>query len=202
MPWKETDPMSERVQFIAAYLSDSYSMTELCERFGIRRNTGYKWVRRYTEEGLTGLQEKSRAPHYCPHRIAQAVAAALLEAKRAHPHWGPRKILPHLARRRPELALPAPSTAGELFQRAGLSQARKRRRGHRHPGARPLQAEAPNAVWTADFKGQFRTGDGLYCYPLTVADGYSRYLLGCQALLSTAVGEAKPVFARLFKEFG
>jgi len=122
MPWKETDPMSERVQFIAAYLSDVYSMTELCERFGIRRTTGYKWVRRYTEEGLTGLQEKSRAPHDCPHRMSQAVAAALLEVKRAHPHWGPRKILPYLARHRPNLAPPAASTAGELFQRAGLSQ--------------------------------------------------------------------------------
>ena len=202
MPWKETDPMNERVQFIAAYLSDLYSMTELCERFGIRRNTGYKWVRRYTEEGLTGLQEKSRAPHDCPHRMAQAVEAALLEAKRAHPHWGPRKILPHLARRRPNLALPAASTAGELFQRAGLSQARKRRRGHRHPGARPLQAEAPNAVWTADFKGQFRTGDGLYCYPLTVADAYSRFLLRCSARLSTKQVEARPIFERLFRAYG
>lgn len=181
MPWKETNPMHERVQFIAAYLSEVYSMTELCERFGIRRNTGYKWVRRYTTEGRGGLQEKTRTPHHCPHRMAQAVAAALLEAKQAHPHWGPRKILPSLARRRPNLALPAASTAGERFQRAGLSHARKRRRGHRHPGAIPLQAEVPNAVWTADFKGQFRTGDGRSCYPLTVADADSRFLLGCSA---------------------
>jgi transposase len=138
--------MTERVQFIAAYLSQGYSMTELCERFGIRRNTGYKWVRRYTEQGLVGLQEKSRAPHHCPQRLSPEVAAALLEAKRAHPSWGPRKILPYLMRRRPELALPAPSTAGALFEREGLSQARKRRRGHRHPGAMPLQAKVPNAV--------------------------------------------------------
>lgn len=151
-------------------------MTELCERFGIRRTPGYKGVRRYTEQGLAGLQEKSPAPHHCPHRMTEEVAAVLLEAKRAHPPWGPRKLLPSLARRQPDLALPAPSTAGELFQRAGLSQARKRRRGHRPPGAIPLQAEAPNAVWTADFKGQFRTGDGLYCDPLTVADAYSRFL--------------------------
>lgn len=137
MPWRETNPMTERVQFTAAYLNEVYSMTELCERFGIRRTTGYKWVRRYTKEGLLGLQEKSRAPPRCPHRLPEDVEAALLEAKRAHPHWGPRKILPYLARRRPDLALPAASTAGELFQRAGLSQLRKRRRGHRHPGAVP-----------------------------------------------------------------
>lgn len=202
MPWKETDPMTERVQFVAAYQSQMYSMTELCKRFGIRRNTGYKWMRRYTEQGPAGLQEKSRAPHRCPHRMSEAVEAVLLEAKRAHLHWGPRKILPYLARRRPDLELPAPSTAGELFQRAGLNQARKRRRGHRHPGAIPLQAEAPNAVWTADFKGQFRTGDGLYCYPLTVADAYSRFLLTCSARLSTKQVEARPIFERLFQEYG
>lgn len=202
MPWKETDPMIERTQFIAAYLSHVYSMTELCERFGIRRNTGYKWVRRYTARGPAGLQEQSRAPHRSPHRMSEEEEAVLLEAKRAHLHWGPRKILPYLARRRPDLALPAPSTAGALFQRAGLSQARKRRRGHRHPGAIPLQAETPNAVWTADFKGQFRTGDGLYCDPLTVADAYSRFLLGCSARLSTKQVEARPIFERLFQDYG
>ena len=100
-------------------LNHVYSMTELCERFGIRRNTGYTWVRRYTTAGLAGLQEKSRAPHRCPHRRSEAVEAALLEAKRAHLHGGPRQLLPSLAQRRPELDLPAPSPAGELFQRAG-----------------------------------------------------------------------------------
>jgi putative transposase len=202
MPWNETDPMTERVQFIAAYWSQMYSMTELCERFGIRRNTGYKWVRRYAKEGPVGLQEKSRAPHHCPQRISEEVEAVLLEAKRAHPTWGPRKILSYLTQGRPELELPAPSTAGVLFRAAGLSQARPRRRRHRHPGAIPLQAEVPNAVWTADFKGQFRTGDGLYCYPLTVADAYSRFLLSCAARLSTKQVEARPSFERLFHEYG
>lgn len=176
MPGKETDPMIERTPCIAAYLNHVYSMTELCERFGLRRNTGYTWVRRYPEQGPAGLQEQSRAPPRSPHRMSEAVEAVLLEAKRAHLHWGPRQILPDLARRRPDLALPAPSTAGARVQRAGLGQARTRRRRHRHPGAIPLQAETPNAGWTADFKGQFRTGDGRSCYPLTVADAYSRFL--------------------------
>jgi transposase-like protein len=165
MPWKETDPMAERLQFIAAYVSQVYAMTELCERFGIRRNTGYQWVRRYTEQGLAGLQEKSHAPHRCPHRLSEEVKTAILEATRAHPNRGRRQILPYLARRRPDLTFPAASTAGALFQRARLSQSRQRRRRHRHPGATPLQAETPNAVWTADFKGQFRAGDGLSCDP-------------------------------------
>jgi putative transposase len=165
MPRQETDPMKERVQFLAAYLSQMYSMTELCERFGSRRNTGYTWVRRYTEEGAMGLQEKSRAPHRCPHRLSEEVEAILPEAKQAHPQWGPRQLLPYLAPRRPDLTPPAASTAGELFQRVGLSQPRQRHRRHPHPGAIALQAEAPHAVWTADFKGQCRTGDGLYGSP-------------------------------------
>lgn len=202
MPWKKTDPMNERLQFVAAYLSGLYSMTELCERAGIQRNTGYKWVRRYEAEGLPGLQEKSRAPKHCPHRISAEVEAALLRAKQAHPSWGPRKILPWLSRQRPELVLPAASTAGELFKRAGLVQPRRRRRTHRHPGSPPLRAQVPNEVWTADFKGQFKTGDGLYCYPLTVADAHSRYLLACAARLSTKQVEARPIFASLFREYG
>jgi putative transposase len=119
MPWNETDPMTERLQCMAAYLNQGYSMTELCERFGIRRHTGYQWVRRYTAQGRAGLPEQSRAPHRCPHRLSEEVEASLLEAKRAQLHWGPRQILPSLAPRRPDLDLPAPSPAGELCPRAG-----------------------------------------------------------------------------------
>jgi putative transposase len=193
--------MNERVQFIAADLSQVYSMTELGERFGSHRHPGDTWGRS-TAQGVVGLQEKSRAPHRCPHRLAAEVETALPEAKRAHPHWGPRQLLPYLARRRPELPFPAASPAGALFQRAGLSQSRQRRRRHRHPGATPLQAKAPHAVWTADFKGQFRTGEGLYCSPLTVADADSRLLLTCAARLSTQPVEARPIFERRFREYG
>jgi putative transposase len=119
MPWKEIDPMTERGPCMAAYLRQLYAMTECCERFGLRRQTGDTWVHRYANEGPVGLQEKSRAPHRGPQRLAEAVEAALLEAKRAHPTWGPRKILPSLMPRRPALELPAPSTAGELCRAAG-----------------------------------------------------------------------------------
>ena len=202
MPWKKTTPVTERLSFIGLYHARLYSMSELCERFGISRKTGYKWLERYAEEGLVGVQEKSRAPKHCPHKISAEVEAALLEAKRAHPSWGPRKILPWLSRQRPNLVLPTASTVGELFQRAGLVQSRRRRHGHRHPGSAPLGAEAPNEVWTADFKGQFKTGDGLYCYPLTVADAFSRYLLSCSARLSTRQVEARPIFEQLFRGYG
>ena len=194
--------MTERLPFSAAYQSQVYSMTELCERLGIRRNTGYKWARRDAAPGLVGLQEKSRASHRCPHRMSEEVEALLLETKRAHPHWGPRKILPYLARHRPDLALPAPSTAGELFQCAGFSHARTRHRRPRRPAAIPVRAAAPNAVWTADVKGQFKTDDGPYCYPLTVADAYSRFLLTCSAQLSTTQVQTRPIFERLFQEYG
>ena len=202
MPWRETDPMTERLQFIAAHLSGLYSMTELCTRFGIQRSTGYKWIQRYLQEGLPGLEERSRAPHHCPHRTSAEAVAVLLSVKRLHPSWGPRKILAYLARHRPELELPAASTAGMLFEKAGLVQARRRRHTSHHPAASPLQAREPNEVWTVDFKGQFKTGDGVYCYPLTVADAYSRFLLSVSARLSTKQVEAHPIFERLFREYG
>jgi len=174
MPWQETAPMLERTPCMAAYLSHVYAMPELCEHVGMRRHTGDTWVRRSTEPAPAGLHEQRRAPPRSPHRRSAEVEAGLLEANRAHLHGGPRQIRPDLARRRPDLARPAPSPAGALCQRAGFSQARKRRRGPRHPGALPLPAEAPNAVWTADFKGPFRTDEGLYCDPVTVADASSR----------------------------
>ena len=127
---------------------------------------------------------------------------ALLELRRRHPTWGARKLLAVLARRRPRLTLPAPSTAAALLQRAGLVTSRTRRRTPGHPGRPTAPMDAPNAVWTADFKGEFKTRDGVYVYPLTVCDGYSRALLACRALPSTATAGARPVFERLFREHG
>jgi putative transposase len=177
MPWKETGPMPG-TPAVPGCVPEPRVLHDRAvrERFGLSRNTGPTWVRHDPAPGLAGRPEKSRAPHRCPHRLAAQGAALLWDAKRAPPPWGPRPILPYLARRRPTLELPAPSTAGELFQRAGLRQARQRRRGHRHPGALPLQAAASPAVWTAVCKGQCRPGDGLSSSPLTVADAYRRVL--------------------------
>jgi putative transposase len=202
MPWMETAPMKERMRFVTDWERDLYSMVELCERYGVSRKTGYKWVERYEREGLDGLQERSRAPHRCPHRIAPDVATAICAARRQHPSWGPEKLLHWLKPRHPELELPAPSTAGDLLARRGLVKKRRRRRHYSHPGVVPLTTHQPNDLWTADFKGHFRTRDGIYCYPLTVADQHTRYLLGCHGLLSTKGRGVRPIFDRLFREYG
>ena len=202
MPWTETAPMNERMRFVVDCEEDLYSMRELCQRYGVSRKTGYKWLARYDAEGAAGLRERSRAPHHCPHRIAPAVADAVCGARRQHPSWGPGKILQWLGRRAPELELPAPSTAGDLLARRGLVKKRRRRRAYTHPGVVSPTTAHPNDLWTADFKGHFRTCDGIYCYPLTVADQHSRYLLACQGLPSTQGVGVRPVFDRLFREQG
>jgi putative transposase len=202
MPWKVTEPMTERARFITLHAEGLYAMTELCRRFAVSKKTGYKWLARYEQDGLEGLRDHSRAHRAVPHMTPRDVQDLLLEARRAHPHWGPRKVLAVLAARHPEIALPAASTAGELFTRHGLTEPRPRRRRHEHPGASTLKADAPNDVWSADFKGQFPTGDGALCYPLTVTDNFSRFLLGCQALPSVKQEGVFPIFTRLFQEYG
>ena len=194
--------MNERMRFVTDWERDLYSMVDLCERYGVSRKTGYKWLARYEGEGLDGLRERSRAPHHCPHRIAADVAAAICAGRRQHPSWGPEKILHWLKRRAPELEIPATSTAGDLLARRGLVKKRRRRRRYTHPGVVPPTTERPNDLWTADFKGHFRTRDGIYCYPLTVADQHTRYLLGCHGLLSTQGQGVRPIFDRLFREYG
>jgi transposase InsO family protein len=194
--------MKERMRFVTDWEGDLYSMVELCERYGVSRKTGYKWIDRYERDGPEGLRERSRAPHNCPHQIAADVAAAICAARRRHPSWGPEKLLHWLKRQQPELALPAPSTAGDLLARRGLVMRRRRRRHYTHPGVVPPTTAQPNDLWTADFKGHFRTRDGIYCYPLTVADQHTRYLLGCHGLLSTQGQGVRPIFDRLFREYG
>jgi transposase InsO family protein len=130
------------------------------------------------------------------------VAQLLCATRRAHPHWGPAKLLDYLAPRHADVAWPAPSTVGDLLVRRGLVRKRRRRRHHQHPGVIPVHTAQPNDLWTTDFKGQFRTQDGIYCYPLTIADLHSRYLLRCQSLRSTKALGVRGVFARVFAEYG
>jgi putative transposase len=202
MPWQETSPMEERERFIDDYHLGLYTMTELCARCAVSRKTGYKWVDRYDQGGRPALADRSRAPHQCPHKIAGPVAQLLLTARRQHPDWGPEKLLQWLTPRHPAITWPAVSTAGDLLARHGLVKQRRRRRPPQHPGVVPPTTTAPNDLWAADFKGQFRTGDRIYCYPLTVTDQHTRYLLGCQGLLSTRGRGVRPIFERLFREYG
>jgi putative transposase len=202
MPWLETAPMEQRERFIRDERLALYTMTELCERYGISRKTGYKWLDRFDAGGRAGLSDRSRAPHQCPHRIADNVAQLICLARRQHPSWGPEKLLQWLEPRHPEVEMPAVSTAGDLLARKGLVKKRRRRRPHLHPGVVPAVTTQPNDLWTADFKGQFRTGDGIYCYPLTIADQHTRFLMACHGLLSTKGHGVRPVFDRLFREYG
>ena len=202
MPWMETAPMNERMRFVTDWERDLYSMVDLCQRYGVSRKTGYKWVDRYERDGVEGLRERSRAPHRCPHRIAPEVAALICGARRQHPSWGPEKLLQWLPARHPGVDWPATSTAGDLLTRRGLVKKRRRRRQYTHPGVVPPVTAQPNDLWTADFKGHFRTRDGIYCYPLTVADQHTRYLLACHGLLSTKGQGVRPIFDRLFREYG
>ena len=183
--------MDHRLQFVAEARRTDESFTALCARYGVAPKTGYKWLARYDAEGPAGLHERSRRPHTSPTATAPAVADALLELRRRHPTWGGKKLLAVLARRRPRLMLPAPSTVAALLVRAGLVAARRRRRSLGHPGRPSAAMDAPNAVWTADFKGEFRTRDGVYCYPLTLADQHTRFLLACRGLLSTKGVDAR-----------
>jgi transposase InsO family protein len=182
------------------------TFTELCALYSISRVTGYKWLERAERSGLDFLEELSRRPHSCPHATSAALQARLLDARRHHPTWGPRKLLAlvHRQDRRQgeTFAWPARSTVAELLRRNGLTIPRRRRPSRGHLGRPLTPMSAPNVIWTADYKGQFRLGDGRYCFPLTVQDGYSRYLLGCRGLTGTTTVECRPVFQRLFQEYG
>ena len=202
MPWSVSTPMSQRLAFVEDCARGLYEMAELCARYGISRRTGYKWQDRYAAEGAAGLADRRRVAATCPHRTPDDVAARLLACRQAHPTWGPRKLLAYLGRRHPRVAWPAASTAGDLLKRHGLSRPRRQRPAPGHPGPPLTPMDAPHAVWTADFKGEFKTRDGVYCYPLTVCDGHSRFLLACRALPSVATVGARPVFERLFREHG
>ncbi len=202
MPWREVCPMDERVRLIGAVLAGEESMSELCEEFGVSRKTGYKWMQRYLEQGLAGLEDRSRAPRVVPWAISQAQAEAISGVRREHPSWGPKKLRARLVERAPEQSWPVPSTIGELLRRTGLSQARKRRR-RATPNRGPLRAPlGANELWCIDFKGWFRTGDGARCDPLTVTDAFSRYLL-CTKVVSPPDSEGcRSELERVFKEYG
>ncbi len=201
MPWKETCAMKERLQFIAAWQEGHWSMSALCAHYGISRKTGHKWVRRYQREGLNGLQERSRASRTHPNAIPAQIESQLIAVHQQY-GWGPKKVLDYLRRRNPEVRWPARSTVAALFARHGLVKHRGGRR-RAPPYTQPYtHALEPNALWSADFKGQFQTGDGRWCYPLTITDSFSRYVLCCQGLNRPAYAQVQPYFELAFRRFG
>lgn len=202
MPWRETSPMEERLDFVREFASGLFTMTELAAHYEISRPTGYKWLARYAADGALGLEDRSRRPHASPHATDADLIEALLAQRRRHPTWGPKKLLAVVRRRDAEAAWPARSTVAALLKRHGLvsSPRRARRPPHGSHGLGPMTR--PNEVWTTDFKGEFRTGDRRYCYPLTLRDGFSRYVLRCDALLSRSYALTRGRFERAFAEYG
>ena len=202
MGWKVSEVVEQRFRFVEDYNAETWTVAELCRHYGISRPTAYKWLERYQAEGLEGLKDHSRAPLHHPHALRAEVQQLLLAVKSQHPFWGARKLLAHLAAQGSKQHWPAQSTVGEFLKQQGLTVVR-RKRPHTAPASQPLaQADAPNRVWSIDFKGWFRTGDGQICYPLTVTDNYSRMLLRCQALRAETTVLVQPVLAAAFRQYG
>ncbi len=203
MPWTEMSKMDDRLIFIAACLRGEVSMSETCLRHGISRKTGYKWLERYRQAGAAGLVALSSARHTVGQAIDPTIAAAVLALRDARPTWGPRKLLARLRMDRPEMIWPASSTVGDLLRRSERSKPRPRRRlGDPRRTPLPNEPLAANDIWSADFKGWFRTGDGVRCEPFTVSDGYSRYLLACEAVPQVTWVQVQPRLIRLFEANG
>lgn len=202
MPWQETSPMDLRSQFVREFASGSFTMTELAEAYRIAPKTGYKWVNRHAKGGVLALADRSRRPHGCPHATPANVTQALVQGRHQHPTWGAPKLLAWLRRRDPTTVWPASSTACALLQQAGLVRTRRARRPRAARESRLSTPVEPNDLWTVDYKGEFRTGDAVWCYPLTVRDGRSRYVLRIDALTGPTYRETRHRFTRAFAEYG
>jgi putative transposase len=193
--------MDERIKFVLERRSGDVGMAALCRAFGISRQTGYKWLKRFAEVGeLSKLTERSRRPKSHPLTTPLSVQRLLLDARRRHPHWGPRKLRTWLQRRGADV--PAASTIGEILKRNGLVKPRHRRR-RATPSTQPFrECTAPNDIWCIDFKGEFRTDDGSWCFPLTITDAFSRYIVCCTAVRATDTASVRRVVTHSFRELG
>lgn len=197
----ETDSVDQRERFVRAYRSGLWTMTELCARFGVSRPTGYKWLGRWRAEGEAGLGNRASTPHACPQRTATTLETQIVAVRREY-GWGATKLLHVLRGRAPHEPWPTRSTINAILDRHGLLRKQRRTCRWPHPGAAVLETHASNQVWPADFKGHFKTRDGVYCYPLTVTDHFSRAVLLCRGLASTRSADVRPAFVTLFREVG
>lgn len=200
MSWQECNIMEERIKFIARLL-EGEKMVGLCREFGITRRTGYKIYNRYKECGLQGLNDRSRRPYRHSNQLPYQVERAILLVKKEYPSWGAPKIKEKLLRQFPDIHQPAISTIHAVLDRHDLVTRKKRRR-YKAEGTILSHAKQPNQLWCADYKGEFMLGNKSYCYPLTITDYHSRYLLACEGQESTKEQFAFTVFERIFKEFG
>lgn len=201
MAWELKRVENQRKDLIEAYIRGEASMTELCIKYGISRKTGHKWVNRYQANGPKGLEDLSKAPKKPYVLFNEGFIDIAIDLKLKHPTWGPKKILAKLNRDFPKLKWPSPTRLYEIFKEYHLVTCRRIRK--RVPGTHPLgDLNTSNDVWMADFKGWFLTQDNQRCEPLTITDGFSRYLLKCTHLEKKGVGQVWPVFEEVFNEYG
>lgn len=203
MPWKEVKPMEQKILFIADYLREISSFTQLCADYGISRKTGYKWIGRFKENGSEGLIDCKKRPKVSPSKTPYRIEQAIIDLRKQYQTKpGAKKLKVLLARKYPNETLPSKTTIYNILNRAGLVHSRRpRQRVPKYPQPFAPVKEA-NEVWSVDYKGQFKLRNGQWCYPLTVMDHTSRYLIGCEALKGPRLKETKAVFTRLFKEYG
>lgn len=201
MPWKECNVMDERMRFIAKVI-EGHNMTDVCRQFGISRKTGYKIWNRYKDSGSEALNDRSRKPVHYAHQLPFQVEQAILSLKNEFKTWGAPKIREKLKKRFPDFKLPAKSTIHAVLDRHGLVTPRRGRYRYKSQGTELIEGQRPNDLWCTDYKGQFLLGNKKYCYPLTITDHRSRYLIACEALENTQEQYAFTVFERVFKEFG
>jgi len=205
MPWKSSSPMDQRKEFVLEWLKQDHSVTELCEVYGISRKTGYKLISRFKSQGMRGLEDMSRRPHRHPATTSDQLCELLCAMRAKHPREGAVTLLERLRRKHPSLTLPAASTAHEILRRAGLVGTRHRRRKASPTAAENLSfPESSNHVLSVDFKGDFCLGNGQRCYPLTITDNYSRYLLRCVGMENYSRGyeQVRRVMEACFAEHG
>jgi transposase InsO family protein len=202
MFWKETCPMDQKMMMIGDWLCREYGVTELKQIYGVSRKTVYKWINRYKTEGSAGLEERSRAPVHHGNATPVEIAKQVVNTKKEHQKWGPKKVIAWLKEHDPGTEWPVASTASAILKKEGLVRSRKRKR-RSPPYTEPFQkCDKPNEVWSIDFKGQFRTWDKRLCYPLTVTDNCSRYLLLCRGLYRPTFNETRPWLEWIFREYG
>ena len=202
MPWKVINRMDIKTQLVNDWNNGYFSVTDLSHKYGVSRPTIYKWLKRYAHLGIEGLKEQSRAPKKCPNRTSQKILNLVIQEKLKNRKRGPRKVRAQLKRKHPELDLPAVSTIGYWLKKEGLVEQRKKRL-HVTPYTEPFsECREPNDVWSIDYKGQFYMKNGNICYPLTLSDNFSRFLLGCQALKGPRYVPTRRCMASIFQEYG
>jgi putative transposase len=202
MPWKVINRMDIKIQLVNDWNNGYFSVTDLSQKYGVSRPTIYKWLKRYKYWGIEGLKEQSRTPKKCPNRTSKKILELVIQEKLKNRKRGPRKVRAQLKRKHPELDLPAVSTIGYWLKKEGLVERRKKRL-HVPPYTQPFgECDAPNDIWSIDYKGQFHMKNGHICYPLTLSDNFSRFLLGCPALEGPRYVPTRHCLELIFREYG